>query len=167
MTDNKEQFFILEKKEERVVIFDDNDKEKIIGIDKIQITPNIIDNILLVDNLKHNVLSINQLYDKEFEIVFKLSSCIVTSPFDDSIKFIRYKHGNIYLVDLDEIAMKSGQCLIVKNAKIKETSWLWYRRLGHASMHTLWKLAAKDLVKGLPKLNFEYDLICDAYQFGK
>ena len=36
------------------------------------------------------------------------------------------------MVDLDEIAMKSDQYLIVMNAKIKETSWLWHSRLGHA-----------------------------------
>ena len=34
-------------------------------------------------------------------------------------------------------------------------------------MHTLSKLVARDLVKGLPKLNFEYDHICDACQFSK
>ena len=34
-------------------------------------------------------------------------------------------------------------------------------------MHTLSKLTANDLVKGLPKLNFEYDHICDAYQLEK
>ena len=112
-------------KEGRVVTFDDNDKGKIIGIGKIQITPTIfIDNIMLVDNLKHNLLSISQLYDKRFKVIFKLSSYIVTSLLDDSIKFIRYRYGNIYLVDLDEIAMKSGQCLVANDAKIKETSWL-------------------------------------------
>ena len=31
-------------------------------------------------------------------------------------------------------------------------SWLWHRRLGHASMKTLSKLAKNDLVIGLPKL---------------
>ena len=34
-------------------------------------------------------------------------------------------------------------------------------------MNTLSKLATKDLVKRLPKLNFKYDHICDACQFGK
>ena len=53
------------------------------------------------------------------------------------------------------------------NAKVNEISWLWYRRLGHASMHTLSKLTAKDLVKDLSKLNFEYDHICDVCQFDK
>ena len=93
--------------------------------------------------------------------------CIVSSPFDESIKFIGHRCGNIYIVDLDEITTKSSQYFVAMNAKIIETSWPWHHRLGYASIHTLLKLNAGDLVKGLPKLNFEYDLICDAYQFGK
>ena len=34
-------------------------------------------------------------------------------------------------------------------------------------MHTLYKLHNKDLVKGLPKLNFKIDLVCDACRFEK
>ena len=71
------------------------------------------------------------------------------------------------MVDLDEIAMKSGQYLVTNDVKIKETNWLWYHTLGHASMYTLSKLAANDLVKGLSKLNFEYDHICNIYQLEK
>ena len=71
------------------------------------------------------------------------------------------------MMNLNEIAMKSGQCLVAKNANIKEISWLWHQRLGHASMHTLYKLHNKDLVKGLPKLNFKVDHVCDACQFEK
>ena len=46
-------------------------------------------------------------------------------------------------------------------------SWLWHRRLGHASMKTLSKLVKNDLVIGLPKLKFDKDKICDACQFEK
>ena len=84
---------------------------------------------MLVDNLKHNLLSISQLCAKDFEVIFKLTSCIVTSPFDASIKFIENKHGNIYLVDLEEITMKSCQCLVVKDIKIKKISWLWHTKI--------------------------------------
>ena len=89
MMGDKKQFFALEKKKGRFITFGDNGKEKIISISKIQITSSIfINNILLVDDLKHNLLSINQLCAKDFEVVFKLFSCIFTSPFDNSIKFI-------------------------------------------------------------------------------
>ena len=41
------------------------------------------------------------------------------------------------------------------------------RKLGHASIDTISKLLKKDLVKGLPKLNFSKDKICQACQQGK
>ena len=58
MMDDKDQFIPLERKKRGVVTFVDNGKEKIIEIDKINITPStFIENILLIDNLKHNLFS--------------------------------------------------------------------------------------------------------------
>ena len=76
--------------------------------------------------------------------------------------FVGHRLGNICMVDLNELAMNTSTSLVAMNAKIKESSWLWHRRLGYASMHTLSKLISKDLVKGLPKLKFENDHVCDA-----
>ena len=45
--------------------------------------------------------------------------------------------------------------------------WLWNRRLGHASTHTISKLIKRDLVKGLPKIGFEKNRVCEACQLGK
>jgi len=60
ITGDKDQFIILEMKEGGLVTFGDNGKEKIIGIGKIKITPStFIENVLLVDKLKHNLLSIS------------------------------------------------------------------------------------------------------------
>ena len=78
MTDGINQFFTLKSKEEGFVAFEDNKKEKIISIGNIKITPStFIENILLVDKLKHNLLSISQLCDVGFDVNFKTSMCIV------------------------------------------------------------------------------------------
>ena len=104
--DDKNQFITLERKG-RAVTFDNDGKEKIIKIDKIYITLSIfINNILLVDGLKYNLLSINHLYDKGFKVIFESSTCIISSPFEEGAKFIEHRHSNIYIVDLDEIIMK-------------------------------------------------------------
>ena len=66
------------------------------------------------------------------------------------------------MVNLDDHSIKHGQCPMVINVKINETSWLWHRRLGHASMNSISKLIKKDLVKDLPKFDFQKDKICDA-----
>ena len=52
MMGNIDQFFTLESKDEGSVTFGDNQKERIISIGKIKITPStFIKNILLVDKL--------------------------------------------------------------------------------------------------------------------
>ena len=71
MMDDIDQFFILESKDGGSVIFEDNCKGRIIGIGKIKTTPStFIKNVLLVDKLKHNLLSISQLCDVDFNVIF-------------------------------------------------------------------------------------------------
>ena len=89
-----------------MVTFGDNGKEKIIGIGNIGITPSTyIENIFLVDDLKHNLLSISQLCDKNYKVVFESCMCIITCPFDDSTRFIGHRHSNVYMVDLDNLSI--------------------------------------------------------------
>ena len=65
------------------------------------------------------------------------------------------------MVDLDDLHMNS-QCLVAMDAKVNEAKWLWHHRLGQASIDLLSKLIKKDFVRGLPKLSFEKNRICDA-----
>ncbi|GJX86782.1 retrovirus-related pol polyprotein from transposon TNT 1-94 [Tanacetum coccineum] len=51
-------------------------------------------------------------------------------------------------------------------ATIDENPTLWHRRLGHPNMCLIQSLASKELVRNLPKLNFDQHF-CDAYKIGK
>ena len=69
MTGDIEQFFTIESKDEGFVTFRDNKKGRIIGIGNIKISPStFIENVLLVDKLKHNLLSISQLCNVGFDV---------------------------------------------------------------------------------------------------
>ena len=48
-----------------------------------------------------------------------------------------------------------------------DQSWLWHRRLGHANMDLISQLNKDELVRGLPKINFQKDKVCESYQVGK
>ncbi|GKU88737.1 hypothetical protein SLEP1_g2966 [Rubroshorea leprosula] len=48
-----------------------------------------------------------------------------------------------------------------------DDTWLWHRRLGHASMNVISKLSRHDLVDGLLKVNVNIDGVCDACMKGK
>ena len=87
-----------------MVTFGDNAKDKIIEIDKVPISSSsCIDNVLRVEGLKHNLLSISQLCDKNFNVSFKSSICSVACPIIDDIIFNGYRNENVYVVDLDNI----------------------------------------------------------------
>ena len=88
---DKNQFITIESKEDGgVVTFGDNGQGKIIDIGKIQINSTIfIDNVLHVNRLKHNLISINQLCDKGYTVSFGTIMCVITNPIDNSIIFIR------------------------------------------------------------------------------
>ena len=103
---DKNQFITIEPTEDGgVVIFGDNGQGKIISIGKIQINSTIfIDNILYVKGLKHNLISISQLCDKGYTVSFGTTMCVITSPMVNGIIFIENRHGNVYIVDFNNMS---------------------------------------------------------------
>ena len=168
MCGDRSQFItIMPKEDGGSVTFGDNGQGKIVGIGKIQInSTTFIDNVFHVKGLKHNLISISQLCDKGYIVSFSTIMCVITNLIDNSIIFIGNRYENIYIIDLNNMSNLS-QCLMGNKNKNKEVSWLWHRRLGYASMDLMSKLIRKNLVKGLPKVNYERNKLCDACQLGK
>ena len=144
MCGDKNQFIIIEPKEDDgVVIFGDNGQGKIVDIRKFQINSiTFIDNVLYIKDLKHNLISISQLYDKGYIISFGTTMCVITNPIDNNIIFIKNRHKNIYIVDLNNVSNLS-QCLMSNEVKNNKISWLWHRKLRHTSMDLMSKLASQ------------------------
>lgn len=75
---DKRKFSILTLQKGVYVSYGDNNKGKIIGIGTIGKSLNsIIQNVLLVDGLKHNLLSVSQLCDKGNEVTFDYFKCTI------------------------------------------------------------------------------------------
>src|SRR3954468_11331563 len=162
MTGDRESFVSFKNKEGGTVTFGNNDKAKIKGIGSIGKKGTIfINNVQYVEGLKHNLLSISQLCDDGYEVSFNQNSCIVKIPSSDKILFLGKRHKNLYIFYLDDLSSES--CLLSK----EKDKWLWHRRCGHTSMKNISILSKLDLVRGLPKLNFEKDSICEACIKGK
>ena len=67
MTGDESKFAFLTRRKGGYVTFGDNGKGRIIGNGSIgNNSSSLIENVLLVDGLKHNLLSISQLCDKGF-----------------------------------------------------------------------------------------------------
>ena len=70
MTRDRSKLISFSKKDEGMVIFGDNKKGKIIGKSNIgNDSSTLIENVHLVDGLKHDLLT-NQLCDKGFRVIF-------------------------------------------------------------------------------------------------
>jgi len=162
MTGDKTKFAKLELKEEEFVTYRDNNKGRIHGNGVIGNGSFFnIKNVLLVEGLKHNLISISQLCDKGFKVMFESNNSFIYDAYD-SIVLIGKIVNNIYLLDLHHASF-SIHCLLTK----EDDTWLWHRRLCHIHMQHFNRLNRKQLVEGLPKLKFKKDGVCEACQKGK
>ena len=104
MTNDFSKFSTFTKKNGVFVTFGDNAKGKIIGTRNVgNSSPPIIDNVLLVDNLKHNLFSISQLcelYDKGYRVVFESSKCLIENGCLKEVIFIGDREDNANTIDV-------------------------------------------------------------------
>ena len=131
------------------VSFRDNSKEKILGTGNVRkVSSTLIENLCLVENLKHNLISISQLCDKGYKVIFDKLRCVIENACDGKILFIGNRFGNVYTIDI-ECASTHDKCF----SALHNDGWLWHKRLGHVSMDLISKISKNDLVKGLPKVS--------------
>ncbi|XP_021759157.1 uncharacterized protein LOC110724067 [Chenopodium quinoa] len=154
----------LERARKGSMTFGDNMKGDIIAIGKIgRSRSHAIDNVFLVEGLKHNLLSISQFCDKVNSVSFTSNKCRIIHNDTGNIILEGTRKGNTYIVDLNEVPNRSLTCLSV----IEDDPLLWHRRFGHASFSLLDKIRSKNLLEGLPCIKFLYDKVCEACARGK
>jgi hypothetical protein len=71
--------------------------------------------------------------------------------------------GLIFRADFSH-CVGSSRCLV---AGVSAELWKWHRRLGHLSFDLLSHLSELGLVRGLPKLKYQKDLVCAPCRHGK
>ena len=146
------------------ITFGNNKKGKVIGLGKIAISNDLsISNVLLVESLDYNLLSVAQLCDLGYKCIFSSKEVDVVNASESNLIFKGFRHGDLYLVDFNAKEAKLTTCLISQT----NMGWLWHRRLGHVGMKQLNKLVKHDLVRGLKDVEFEKDKLCSACQAGK
>ena len=119
-------------------------------------------NFLLVKGLKHNLLGISQLCDNGYNVTFNKDMCIVQNK-DNSLLFSTKSQGNLYKIKLGDLSSQKVWCLL----SVKEHHLIWLKKLGYASLRLISKLQKHSLVRGLPKLSYQDDSLCEACQKGK
>ncbi|TCZ48337.1 GAG-pre-integrase domain-containing protein, partial [Roseicella aquatilis] len=105
----------------------------------------VIEDVLYVDGLKHNLLSICQICDKDHIVNFSSLGCEISKNGKIILRGLRTKE-NCYVIG-DQKESSSSACYI---AHLDEAQ-LWHQRLGHVNFRDLSKL--DKYVKGLPKIS--------------
>ncbi|GJS77773.1 putative ribonuclease H-like domain-containing protein [Tanacetum coccineum] len=129
------------------------------------------EDVYFCKELKYNLFSVSQIYDKKNNVLFTDTECLVLySDFkllDESQVLLRVtRKDNIYSVDLKNVFPTGDLTCLIPKAIIDESN-TWHRRLGHINFKTMNKLVKGNLVKGLPSKIFENDHSCVVYQKGK
>ena len=68
--------------------------------------------VFLVNGLKHNLLSISQLYDMGNQVTFYPRNCFISSLHEDKVIFNSERVDNIYVIDLNKVDNKDIKCLM-------------------------------------------------------
>jgi len=117
----------------------------------------LISNVLYVYEIHQNLLSVSQLLDIGYKVLFEDKSCVIEDV--EGIKFFNIQmKGKSFVLDFKEE-------LVVVHKEVNN-SMLWHKRMGHYCYEALFFMEKNNMVKGLPKLGKDFP-ICAACQYGK
>ena len=158
---------LLTEFEERAgpcITFGDDSKGYTKGYGLISKDNVIIEEVALVEGMKHNLLSISQLCDKGFVSLFSKEACVISNKENNKVVLTGIRKGNVYIADFSSTDSGSITCLFSKARK--DESWLWHKKLSHLNFKVMNELVKKDLARGIPQLEFSKEGLCDACQKG-
>jgi hypothetical protein len=145
MTGDRDRFLTLKKERDGSVSFGNDDSVKIIGKGTAIIgnKNTKAENVLLVEDMKHNLLSVSQMCDQVHKVTFDSQKCEIRKEgLGKLIATAARTSNNIYV--LSEIG--NEKCFLGK----EDESWLWHRRMGHIHLYNLVKVIKREAVIEIP-----------------
>jgi hypothetical protein len=165
MIGEKDMFHSLQLTQEaQEIVFGDSGKSEVIGVGNIPISDHQShSNVLLVDSLSYNLMSVSQLCGMGYNFLFTDVDVKIPRWEDSSVAFTGCLKGKLYLVDFTTSRVTPETCLVAKSDK----GWLWHHRLAHVGMRNLAKLQKDNHIIGLTNVMFEKNKVCSVCQAGK
>jgi len=125
VTADASQLTNLKLKPASYVTYGDKNRGRILGVGDVGVNDKvIIKDVLLVDGLKHSLLSISQQCDKGYKITFELNFCLIEDSKSSETVLVGKRINNVYMLNVSYIT-SSMNCLLTRNGE----SWLWHRRM--------------------------------------
>ena len=110
-------------------------------------------------------LSISQFCDKGFNVDFRKEMCLISNRKDEKLTLQGVRKGNLFVADLGSTCDGEVRCFYSKASS--EDSWLWHKKLSHLNFKTMNSLVKRELVRGLPQMEFCQEGLCEACEKGK
>nr|KYP71431.1 Retrovirus-related Pol polyprotein from transposon TNT 1-94 [Cajanus cajan] len=120
----------------------------------------LITDVLLVPNLKENLLIIGQMMEKGYTLHFEGDTCKIYDNKKLEIGRVKMEKRNRSF----PISLRQGPNIAMK-AEVDD-SWLWHQRFGHFNTHALKLLYQKNMMRDLPCLK-ENTEACEGCLLGK
>jgi hypothetical protein len=162
MTGDRDKFLTLRKERDGSVSFGNDDSSKIIGKGTVRIgnKNEKAENVLLVEDMKHNLLSVSQMCDQGHKVTFDSQKCEIRKEGSGKLVATAARtSSNIYV--LSEI--RNEKCCLGK----EDESWLWNRRMGHMHFDNLVKVSKREAVREMPQITKPTNTLCKHCQQGK
>ena len=116
------------------------------------------ENVLLVEEMEYNLLSVSQTCDKCLFMIFDSKGCQIRNIKSNKLVGTATRTSNkIYILD-----EKDENCYLGH-----DESWLWHKRLGHINFENLIQLNKKEAIRDLPVIKDLSSSVCKQCQHGK
>ena len=161
MTGDKNRFVDLKKEKDGSVTFGNNNSAKILGRGTVSLGSKdaMAENVLLVEDMKHNLLSVSQMCDQGHNLLFTAKKCEIRREKSGKLVATAIRSPrNIYILDEIEESCNLGK---------EDESWLWHKRLGHIHFDNLVRISKKKAVKEMPEISKPANSLCKHCQHGK
>jgi hypothetical protein len=162
MKGDRDRFITLRKERDGSISFGNDDSAKIIGKGTVRIGNKNTkeENFLLVEDMKHNIISVSQMCDQGHKVTFDSQKCEIRKEGSGKlIATVARTSNNIYV--LSEIG--NEKCCLGKEYE----SWLWHRRMGNIHFDNLVKVIKREAVREMPQITKPTNTLCKHCQQGK
>jgi hypothetical protein len=165
MTGNEDWFSSLTRASQaKSVTFGDASSAFVEAIGKVKVNNKfVIKYSESVKNLKYNLLSISQMIDEDLEVCFKKNECKLLDS-SGNIVFKISCFGRVFKADFDVSPSGKLRCLV---ANISKDLFFWHHRLGPVGFDHLTHVSGLDIIRGLPKLKRDSDIVFSSCRHGK
>ncbi|GJZ56101.1 retrovirus-related pol polyprotein from transposon TNT 1-94 [Tanacetum coccineum] len=160
----KQKTWITSRGTSPKVVFGDDSLRDTEGYGSVKCNGITFTRVAYVNGLKHNLISISQLCDANYIVLFTKTQGTIYNQ-NDEVVFIAPKRRDVYVIDISSFNKESNACFFAKASP--SVNWLWHKRLSHLNFKNINNLAKHNLVSSLPSLTFSKDKNYSACEKGK